>query len=213
MFMNSPSPLPEADIAQIRQWIERFQLGRPVSYHGATWCSYREAADGSWYDDPRLAPAAPITRLGIYLIADVCQLLAPVERVSVAQSRIFTGRPTADNAIILLTHSDGTLGSISSNFCVADGEPYKLSLELNFERGTIARNLGPGVGDEIVLELSTLVDGKKHIEKALVPRSSGYQWEQFALASAGKKIGETVTPEVVAQVVSVMEQIREEQSG
>lgn len=213
VFMNSPSPRPEADMALIEDWVERFQLGRAISYRAATWCSYRETADGSWYDDPQLAPAAPITRLGIYLIADVCRLLAPVASVSVAQSRVFTGRPTADNACVMLSHVDGTLGSISANFCVNDGEPYKLSLEINFERGTIARNVGPGIGDDTLLELSTILDGKKHVERAQLPRSSGYQWELFSLACQGKNVGDTVAPEVVAQVVSVMELIRGAQNG
>lgn len=213
VFMNSPSPRPTADIALIQRWIEQYQLGRAISYRAATWCSYRENADGSWYDDPQLAPAAPIARLGIYLIADVCRLLAPVTSVSVAQSRVFTGRPTADNATILLSHEDGTLGSISASFCVADGEPYKLSLEINFERGTVSRNLGPGVDEETVLELSTVVDGAKHIERVQLSRSSGYQWELFARACQGKEIGETVSPEIVAQVVAVMESIRDSQNG
>jgi predicted dehydrogenase len=208
VFMNSPSPKPEEDIKIIQDWVERFELGRPIAYRGATWCSYREKADGSWYDDHQLATAAPITRLGIYLIADVCRLFAPVDKVSVAESRIFTGRPTADNASILLTHSDGTLGSITASFCIDDGEPYKLSLEINFERGTVSRNLGPGVGEETTLELSTMVSGKKHIERAFVPRSSGYQWELFSLACKGEQIGETVTPEIIAEVVSVIEAIR-----
>jgi predicted dehydrogenase len=211
VYMNSPSPIPEPDLAKISEWIQQFELGRVISYHGSTWCSYRETVDGSWYDNPELAPAAPITRLGIYLIADICRLMAPIENVDVAQSRIFTERPTSDNAVILLSHSDGTLGSIAASFCVDDGEPYKLSLEINFERGTIARNLGPGVADDVALQLSTVINGKKHIETASLPRSSGYQWELFARACRGEQVGETVAPEVVEQVVSVLERMRESQ--
>lgn len=208
VFMNSPTPTPEADVRVIEEWIERFDLGRPVGYRGATWCSYRETADGSWYDDPSRAPAAPITRLGVYLLADVCRLLSPIQNVQVAQSRLFTGRPTSDNAAILLTHDDGTIGTIFASFCIDDGQAYRLSLELNFERGTIYRNVGPGDPERVVLDVSATVDGERVVEQREVERASGYQWEVFARAVRGEDVGPTVSPESVAQIVAVHESLR-----
>lgn len=209
VFMNSPAPTPDPDIRIIEEWIDRLDLGRPVAYRGTTWCSYRETADGSWYDDPRRAPAAPLTRLGVYLIADVCRLLAPVEHVQVSSSRLFTGRPTSDNAAMLLRHADGTIGTIFCSFCVDDGQPYRLSLELNFERGTIYRNIGPGAGELIRLEVSAIVDGTRVVEVRDVRRASGYQWEVFERAARGEDVGPTVSPESVAQVIAVLEALRD----
>ncbi len=208
VFMNSPTPTPEADIRVIEEWIDRLRLGRPVGYRGTTWCSYREQADGSWYDDPLRAPAAPLTRLGVYLIADVCRLLGPIDRVQVAESRLFTGRPTSDNAAVLLSHADGTIGTVFSSFCIDDGQPYRTSLELNFERGTVYRNVGPGTGERIHLAVSAMVDGERVVDERDVDRASGYQWEVFARAARGEDVGETVTPEAVAQIVAVFEALR-----
>lgn len=209
VFMNSPSPTPEADIRIMEEWIDRLRLGRPVGYRGTTWCSYREEPDGSWYDDPQRAPAAPLTRLGVYLLADVCRLFAPIERAQVASTRVFTGRPTSDNAAVLLTHTDGTIGTVFSSFCIDDGQPYRLSLELNFERGTIYRNIGPGRSDRIALAVSAMVDGERIVERRRVTRSSGYQWEVFRRAVNGEDVGATATPESVAQIVGVFEALRD----
>lgn len=208
VFLNSPPPTPEADIRVIEEWIDRLALGRPVAYRGTTWCSYREQADGSWYDDPLRAPAAPLTRLGVYLVADVCRLFAPIDRVQVAESRLFTGRPTSDNAAMLLSHADGTIGTISSSFCIDDGQPYRTSLELNFERGTIYRNVGPGTGDRVQLAVSAMVDGARVVEEREVERPSGYQWEVFARAARGDDVGQTVAPEAIVQIVAVFEALR-----
>lgn len=208
VFMNSPTPTPEADIQVIEEWAHRLRLGRPVGYRGTTWCSYREQPDGSWYDDPQRAPAAPLTRLGVYLIADVCRLLGPIDRVQVAESRLFTGRPTSDNAAVLLSHADGTIGSVFSSFCIDDGQPYRTSLELNFERGTVYRNVGPGTGERMHLAVSAMVDGERVVEEREVDRPSGYQWDVFARAARGEDVGETVTPEAVAQIVAVFEALR-----
>ena len=88
-------------------------LGRPVAYRAATWCSYREQPTGNWYDDPQQCPVAPIFRIGIYLINDLSWFFTGVQKVQVLQSRIFTGRPTADNAQLAVLYQDGSIGNIS----------------------------------------------------------------------------------------------------
>ena len=189
VHLNSPTPLPASDLVQIADWIDRYRVGRVVSYAAATWCSYREAADGTWYDDPRAAPAAPITRLGVYLLNDLARFLLPVRRVQVVESRLFTGRPTSYNAVVTLEHVDGTLGTVHASFCVDDGQPYLCSLDLHFERGTVSRNVGVVDGDDrgrVELAVSAVVDGRRIVDRAVVEQSdTGYQWEVFHRACRG----------------------------
>ena len=105
--------------------------------------NYHEQADGRWYDDPRQCPVAPIFRLGIYLINDLVRLFGDAETVQVLQSRIRTGRPTADNAQLGIRFRNGVLANIYASFCVGDGDYEPDSLVLKFENGTIYRNCGP----------------------------------------------------------------------
>jgi predicted dehydrogenase len=209
VLLNSPSPTPSHDIRVIEEWGERLSLGRPIAYHASTWCSYRESADGSWYDDPERVPAAPLTRLGIYLLADIGRLFGPIDTVQVAQSRVFTGRPTADNATVLLTHADGTIGTVFSSFCIDDGQPYRLSLEASFERGTIRRDVGVITGDRVSLSVSAMVDGERIVEHRDVARESGYQWDVLRRQCRGDAGDDLVDPESIVRVVSIIEALRD----
>jgi len=143
VHLNSPAPLPTADLRLIEQWRGEYDLGRPVSGRASVWASYREAADGTWHDDPETCPAAPLFRLGIYLLNDLALVLGPAESVQLMASRVRTGRPTADNAQLNIAYRNGALGHVSASFCVDDGDQYQNSLVLQFERGTIYRNTGP----------------------------------------------------------------------
>jgi predicted dehydrogenase len=93
-------------------------------------------------DDPQRCPAAPLTRLGIYLINDIISLFGRVLEVQVTTSRIFTGRPTPDNAQLSLLFENHAIGSIFASFCVENGQQYGNSMTLHYERGTILRNTG-----------------------------------------------------------------------
>ncbi|MDZ4701943.1 MAG: Gfo/Idh/MocA family oxidoreductase [Rhodothermales bacterium] len=142
IHLNSPGPFLEPDLRRIKQLEATHDLGRPVALRWETWCNYREQADGSWYDDPERCPAAPLFRLGIYAINEFVQLMAgraEPESVQVVTSRLFTGRPTADNAMLILRFTDGTLGSIFASFCIDDGAAYPDTLTVGYERGTIVR--------------------------------------------------------------------------
>jgi predicted dehydrogenase len=186
VHLNSPAPLPAPDIAQIERWRTGYDLGAPVGARADVWASYRETADGSWYDDPARCPAAPIFRLGIYLINDLVRLFGPVADARVMQTRLFTGRPTPDNAQLSLRFENGALANIFASFCVGDGDCYRNGLTLNFENGTIYRNLGPACGDagKSELALVKLRDGARQVvARAEVTGGSGaYQWEAFARA-------------------------------
>ncbi len=209
VFMNSPTPVAAGELQQVSEWITRFNLGRPIGYRASTYCSYREKPDGSWYDDPALCPAAPVFRLGIYLLNDLCRFLSPVKTVNVLQSRIFTERPTADNAMLSTLHEDGTIGSIYASFCIDDLQYYRGSFEIMFEKGTIYKNAGAKETEDIVLELAANVGGSLTVERAAIDGSiSGYQWENLYRAMQGEDIGERVTPEAVASVIRIIEQMK-----
>jgi predicted dehydrogenase len=100
VHLNSPPATRPGDIQQIFNWQREHDLGRPVSAQCQTWVSYREKPDGSWYDDPKRCPVAPIFRLGIYAINDLMFLFKNPRQVSVMHSRLFTQRPTPDHALM-----------------------------------------------------------------------------------------------------------------
>ena len=187
VHLNSPTAEHAHDLAQIARWREDYDLGRPIGARGDVWVSYREKADGSWYDDPKLCPVAPIFRLGIYLINDLVAMFGAADEVQILQSRVFTERPTPDNAQLGIRFKNGALANVFASFCVEDSLPYRNSLTINFERGTIFRNTGvPGPDSSSVMEL-TLVrhgrTGKRLVKRKNVPLGSGfYQWPQFLRA-------------------------------
>ena len=182
VHLNSPAPQMTPDVVQLAAWATQYQLGRPIAYRATTWCAYREQPDGSWYDDPRACPAAPLFRLGIYLMNDVSWFFGEIARVDVQQTRIFTQRPTADTAQLAVQYADGALGSIFASFCVDDQQYYRCSLEINFARGTLYRNVGlaPVANPHVQLAGAVVVDGQSlqlHAETA--PQGAGYQWQVF----------------------------------
>ncbi len=158
VHMNSPAPTPADDIARIKWWEQEHALGAPIGMRAETWSNYRESTDGSWYDDPARCPVAPICRLGIYFLNDFAALLGQPARVHVMQSRIFTGRPTPDNAQMAIEFQNGALANVFASFCIGDGNPWPDRVTLNYERGTIDRWMErtgkPDMsGDRAVLEL------------------------------------------------------------
>ncbi len=186
LHMNSPAPVLPPDLKQIKEWVEEYALGRPIGYSASTYCSYREKPDGSWYDDPVACPVAPIFRLGIYLIHDVSCFFSGVESVSTQSSRIFTQRPTPDNAQLSVLYNDGSMGNIFSSFCISDGQAYRCAMELHFEGGTCYRNIGPRTANKdnrINLKLATTQEGQPIvIEKELSGSGAGYRWDFFQKA-------------------------------
>ena len=211
IHLNSPGPLPSPDLACIAEWRAAYRLGRPVAAHAETWASYRETADGSWYDDPGRCPAAPLTRLGIYLINDLIALFGTPTQVQVQTSRLFTGRPTADNAHMGLAFGNGALATVHASFCTNDGDHYRTALTVHFENGTIYRNVGPdrssAAGD---MSLIMAVDGKrKCVERRTVDALSGqYQWEALYRAVNGERLAHEATPEQLVAGLYVMEAVR-----
>lgn len=188
VHLNSPSPTLSPELACIRRWQESFDLGRIVGLRAEAWVGYQESADGSWYDDPLRCPVSPIFRLGIYLINDCVALAGAPVALQVAQSRVRTGRPTPDNALLNLVFANGALANIYGSFCVGDGQPYKNSLTVNFERGTAYRNCGrpDRLGGTVRSELALVRPGQSlrpRVHRRVFPALSGdYQFREFAEA-------------------------------
>lgn len=213
--LNSPSPVPRDHLLKIQEWWKEHDLGAPVSCYGEVLASYREKPDGTWYDNPELCPAAPIFRLGIYLINDLVHLFGGVSSVQVTTSRIFTERPTPDNAQLGLLFKNKAIGNIFATFCVDDGQCYANSLMLHFERGSIQYNIRPvsEVGKSNTTSRLTLVARKSpeviHVEECEQPSiGHGYQWELFHAAVLRTKEIPTPIDDIVHGVEVVAALIR-----
>ena len=223
IHLNSPAPLLSPDLAMIEKWRTEFDLGRPVGARAEIWADYREKADGGWYDDSARCPLAPIFRLGIYLINDLLRLLGPVESVQAFHSRIRTGRPTPDNAQLALRFRNGALATIYASFCVGDGRPYQNSLALNFERGTVYRNLpGPKAESGNIARLLLVAGGGEGKKPRLRRRegletSGNYQWDSFKRALDGEALsrlpGAVLPGDIVAGLRVIEAMARAEKSG
>jgi predicted dehydrogenase len=203
IHLNSPSPRLPDDLATIRSWQKKYDLGRAVAVQASAWVRYNEVATGNWYDDPALCPSAPIFRIGIYLINDAVEFLGEAEEVQVLTSRLFTKRPTPDHAQLSIKFRNGGLASILASFCVGDGDPYRNSLTLNFERGTVYRNAGPEGRGGGECKLSLVVPsepGCTVAESTQIYGVSGeYQWEDFHRAV---KAGEVTSVEFAEKLCS-----------
>lgn len=210
IHLNSPSPSLTADLAVAHEWVEKYDLGRPVGIHCDVHANYFEQATGGWQDDPEKCPAGPMFRLGIYLMNDVTDMFGDVEAMQLALSKIRTGRPTADNATLQLQFKNGALGNIFASFCVGDGELYHNGMIMRYERGTIYRNVGTElktVGDHRVdlrLVMADLDDSCKPrlVETTVADRPLGlYYWDELhAAVTEGKSIDDTYLERIVRGV-------------
>lgn len=211
IHLNSPSPLLPPDLAKINEWVQTYNLGRTIGCRMDVWCTYREKENGSWYDNPDLCPVAPVFRLGIYLINDLSRLCGEAESVYVMSSRIFTERPTPDNAQLSIRFKDGTLANIFASFCINDGQLYKNSMILNCENGTVYRNVGfsdkeqpQGVYEMSVIAYNSKEEGYVN-DKAVVYGGSGdYQWDAFYRAVKGEKLTDEVSINEIVTGIKVI---------
>ena len=219
VLLNSPQPELPASLQQIERWRRDYSLGRPISCRAEILISSREKADGRWLDDPNLCPVAPIFRLGIYAINDLVRLFGRVRAVQVLANRIFTERPTPDNAQLALLFENGAIGSIGANFCVENGQHYAHSLWLNFERGSITRNAHPvayGEADTSSrLQLTTVSAGREVvIREWQAPEITGaYPWGVFHDAIAKRRISPGLVDVIVHGIEIIAAMTCAERSG
>lgn len=223
VHLNSPGPLPAPETQQMLEWMETFDLGRPVSLHWETYANYHHDADGSWYDDPVRCPVAPIFRLGIYGLNQIVRLCGQVKSVGVVSSRIRTGRPTPDNASLSLLFENGVVGSVHASFCIENGHHYPNEFTLHFERGTIRTSDWVTPDDKFPeskkLSLQRLdSNGRMTTQEVRFRREAvegDYQWANFAKAvRTGEPLEGETTPEQVAATVLLINAMAEaEQTG
>ncbi len=215
IHLNSPSPMLNNDLLQAQRWIDSYELGRPIAFRAETTCSYREKANGTWYDDPELCPVAPIFRLGIYMINDLVRFFGEVDKVNVLQSRIFTERPTADNAQLNILFKNGSIGNIFASFCIDDQQYYKTAFVMNFERGTIYRNIGPRSNDPAVknnlLQVVAVQNGKQIIESFQTRAAEGYQWDVFYKTVRGERLEDPSYADDIVAGIRLIELMKEQQ--
>jgi predicted dehydrogenase len=190
LHLNSPAPVPAADLACIRRWMTNGSLGRPVALHARTWADYREKSDGSWYDDPVRCPGGPLFRLGVYFLSDFAGLLGRPVEVHVQQTRLRTGRPTPDNAQMSIVYDGGALATIFASFCIGDGQPYRDEVVLAFEHGTIRRWVERVGGDDMdadraVVELQRAGQAVERLVTAPGDYAGWYGWKAFHTAVRG----------------------------
>ncbi len=218
IHLNSPAAVVPDDLLTILEWEKKFDLGRPVYFYGSVHANYNEVADGSWYDDPAKCPAPPIFRLGIYLINDLQTLWGATRSVRLLETRLRTGRPTADNAILSLEMENHAVGAIAASFCVNDGDHYRNSLQLSYERGTIYRNMGPqrtAFHSECELQLVKEANGIREIAAAVQIQSNAHQYNWAAFAEAISR-REPLSSDYIDRIVNGIETVdliaREEQT-
>jgi predicted dehydrogenase len=216
IHVNSPAAERPAYLERILAWQREHGLGRPVSCRAEMLISYREEADGRWFDDPQLCPAAPVFRIGIYSLNDLICVFGPVRVMS---TRLFTGRPTADNAQLGLEFERGAIGSVHATFCVDNGQHYANALTLNYERGSIYLNVSPveyGQAEQssrLTLIASRPGGGLVRETWESAELSGSYSWRSFHEAVTGGHAVELPLDEVVAATAVLAAMGRAERSG
>jgi predicted dehydrogenase len=215
VFLNSPAPVLGEDLAQVRRWQQEFNLGRLIFALCDCWYRSTEKADGTWYDDPALCPAAPIFRLGIYGINDVLALVEDeLTELQVLQSRVLTGRPTPDVAQLSLRFAGGTTAAIRATWCCGPWRDNQAS-EFVFERGVVRRTYSTPYHKTAPATRLTLETederGQIFTREAEVSNlvvNSAYRWDLFHAAIRGQAIGPTLSPERMVAGLRVIERLR-----
>jgi predicted dehydrogenase len=216
VHLNSPAPELSQDLKQLDVWRREYKLGNPVAADWETYIKYDEKADGTWQDSNTACPVAPIFRIGIYGINELISMLGNVSSVQVASSRLFTGRPTPDNAKILLEFENGAIGSVFASFCIDDGQCFPGFMRIHYEHGTVCKRQINGGDpnnrakfDAVEMTLQCKINGVSHHECVrILPenRSGEYQLENFVQAiRTGNSAPGVDTAEAVANGIAVIE--------
>lgn len=210
VHINSPSPVPTEDIALIQQWRKELGLGRVIAARGEVHRLDVQKADGRWIDDPAACPAAPLTRIGIYMINDLVRIFGRAKKAGVITSKIFTGRPTPDNAQLSILFENGGMANVFASFSAAHTQGQGNSLTVNFENGIIYRNISPFKsrceGEGPVLAVNVSIKGKPPLveSRTVGQGSGGYPWKEFHHAVHGGKLENEITPDEVAESVRIL---------
>ncbi len=211
IHLNSPSPEPTHDLLQIKSWVEKYDLGRLISARGEVCSSYFEETDGTLMDDATLCPGGPMMRLGIYWTNDIIRLAGPIDQINLMGSRVRTGRPTPDNAMLTMGFVTGCVASVFASFCIDDGDRYSNGLTLNYERGSIYRNVGPVCSSPKLGNASlSLVMREDEARRVIAVKDLGevsglYQWDNLHDAIVNKKSVDDDYVQKILEGVRVLE--------
>ena len=210
IHLNSPNPRPFGEAAVIQKWVQDGRIGRPTFALASVWCYYGVTPpDGSWYDDPRRCPVAPVFRLGIYPLNTLLTIFHDPVSVQVTHTRVETQRPTPDNANVTIAFRDGSIVSIFASFVVGGPDRYKNSLTIGGTQGVIYHKTGPASREGFAapqLMLSTDVG----VEVCEAPGHAGdYDWEFFARRVRGEESADVTTPEDIVAAVKVVNAMSE----
>ncbi len=222
--LNSPAPTPAEDLHIMEEWRDRYRLGRPIAADWETYVKYHEQYSNSWMDSFDACPVAPIFRLGIYGINELILLLGNVRAVQVAATRLLTGRPTPDNARLLLEFSSGAIGSVYASFCVDDSQCFPGALRIHYENGTICkRQLSAGDPNNrarfsaVELTLQGRCNGQVVSERREIGvenRSGEYQLDRFVEAvRTGNSASGRDSSAVIANGIAVIEAMASAESS
>jgi predicted dehydrogenase len=210
VFLNSPAPVLGQDLQQILEWQRTENLGRLIFAQADCWYRNIEQADGSWYDDPVLCPAAPIFRLGIYGINDLVALADDLVELQVNLAGVLTGRPTPDVAQLSLRFANGTMAFVRATWCCEPIRDNQVS-EFVFEHGTVRRDYGSrdhrNAEDTTLLLDAVNAGGELYQKHARISNrlvNSAYRWDLFVRAVRGERIPGLIGADRIVAGVEIM---------
>lgn len=205
VHLNSPNPRPIGEAAIIREWVDAGAIGTPTLAHASVWVNYGATpADGSWYDDPKRCPLAPMFRLGIYPLNTLLTVFKNPESVQVTHSRVLTQRPTPDNTAMTIKFKDGAIVNLLASFVVGGPDCYKNSLTICGTKGVIyyANEPKPREGQPPAPITLSTVDGVQ--VRTLAGHAGEYDWDFLARRVRGEIKQDVTTPAEILAAIRVV---------
>jgi predicted dehydrogenase len=209
VHMNSPNPKPASDLQMLLDLVKDGTLGNPTMALSTVWVYYGETEpDGTWYDDQKLCPAAPIFRLGIYPLNSLSQIFGPAATVQVQSTRVETHRPTADNAAMTIVYQSGAIATLAASFVVGGKDFYRNSITLCGTKGVAYLDTGPRPREDNPPPLVTVSTEDRLETHTLTTKSGDYDWEFFYQRVTGQVKEDITTPEQVAESIRIVDAMR-----
>jgi predicted dehydrogenase len=205
VHMNSPNPCPIGEAAVIKEWVDAGAIGRPTMAHASVWVYYGPSEpDGSWYDDPKRCPLAPMFRLGIYPLNVLLGIFRDPVSVQVMHSRVETLKPTPDNSSMTIRFRDGAIVNLLASFVVGGPDCYKNSLTLCGTKGVIYYATGPKPRAGEPQATVTLSSDGGVETRTVESRAGQYDWKFFVQRVLGEIPSDVTTPEEVVSAIRVV---------
>ena len=215
VHLNSPNPRPIGEAAIIKEWVDAGAIGRPTLAHASVWVNYGQTpADGSWYDDPKRCPLAPMFRLGIYPLNVLLSTFREPVSVQVMYSRVQTLRPTPDNSSMTIRFRDGAIVNLIASFVVGGPDHYKNTLTIGGTKGVIYYATGPKPREgepptQVVLSTDAGVQMRTPQTHA-----GAYDWDFFVSRVLGEEKADVTTPQEIVAAIRIVNAMSEaEQTG